>query len=142
MPSAEFDLERNLLVRADHDSDIVKFVTELAEKRGITTAVFTAIGALKRAKLGFYDQEKHEYREITVASPHEMASCTGNISIKNGKPFVHAHVILADKDGNTKAGHLFEGIVFAAEIHLCELRGAKLERRYNKTTNLSLWDIK
>lgn len=142
MPSAEFDLERNLLIRADRDSDIVQFLTELAEKRGIRAAAFTAIGALKRGKLGFYDQEKHEYREITVDSPHEIASCTGNISIKNGKPFVHAHAVLADKDGNTKAGHLFEGIVFAAEIHLCELKGAKLERKYNEATNLSLWDIK
>jgi len=142
MPSAEFDLERNLLIRADHDSDIVQFVTEFAEKRGITAAAFTAIGALKRAKLGFYDQEKHEYQEITVASPHEIASCIGNISIKNGKPFVHAHAVLADKDGNTKAGHLLEGIVFAAEVHLRELKGAKLERKYNEATNLSLWDIK
>ena len=142
MVSAEFDLERNLLVRADHDSDLVQFVTELAEKRGIMAAAFTAIGALKRAKLGFYDQEKHEYREITVDSPHEIASCIGNISIKNGKPFVHAHAVLADKDGNTKAGHLFEGIVFAVEIHLRELKGTKLERKYDETTNLSLWDMK
>ena len=142
MPSAEFGLERNLLISADRDSDIVQFVTKLAEKRGITAAVFTAIGALKRAKLGFYDQEKHEYREIMVDSPHEISSCTGNISIKNGKPFVHVHAVLADKDGNTKAGHLFEGIVFVAEIHLCELRGARLERKYNEATNLSLWDIK
>jgi predicted DNA-binding protein with PD1-like motif len=142
MASAEFNLERNLLVRAEHDSDLVQFITELAEKKGITAAAFTAIGALKRAKLGFYDQEKNEYQEIIVDSPQELASCIGNISIKNGKPFVHVHAVLADKDGSTKAGHLFEGIVFAAEIHLRELKGAKLERKYSETTNLSLWDIK
>lgn len=142
MPSAEFDLERNLLVRVDPDSDLAQFLVELAEKRGITAAAFTAIGALKRAKLGFYDQEKHEYQEMTVDSPHELASCIGNISIKNGKPFVHVHAVLTDKDGNTKGGHLFEGIVFAAEVHLRELKGAKLERKYEETTNLSLWDMK
>lgn len=142
MASAEFNLQRNLLVRAEHDSELVQFITELAEKKGITAAAFTAIGALKRAKLGFYDQEKREYQEITVESPREMASCIGNISIKNGKPFVHVHAVLADKDGNTKAGHLFEGVVFAAEVHLRELKGAKLERKYDETTTLSLWDIK
>ena len=142
MASAEFNLQRNLLVRAEHDSELVQFITELAEKKGITAAAFTAIGALKRAKLGFYDQEKREYQEITVESPREMASCIGNISIKNGKPFVHVHAVLADKDGNTKAGHLFEGVVFAAEVHLRELKGAKLERKYDGTTTLSLWDIK
>ena len=137
----KFDLGRNFLVRAEHDSDLVQFVTELAEKKGITVATFTAIGALKCAKLGFYDQERQEYREMILDSPHEIASCVGNISVKDGRPFVHAHAVLADKNGNTKAGHLLEGVVFAAEVHLRELKGAKLERKYDKVTGLSLWDI-
>ena len=140
MVYAKFDLGRNFLVRAEHNSDLVQFVTELAEKEGIIVAAFTAIGALKRAKLEFYDQEKHEYQEITLDSPQEIASCIGNISVKDGKPFVHAHAVLADKNGNTKAGHLLEGIVFAAEVHLRELKGAKLERKYDKVTDLSLWE--
>ena len=140
MGYAKFELGRDFLVRAQHNADLVQFVTELAEKKEIRVAAFTAIGALKRAKLEFYDQEKHEYQEITLDSPHEIASCMGNISMKNGKPFVHAHAVLADKNGNTKAGHLLEGVVFAAEIHLRELRGAKLERKYDKVTGLSLWE--
>ena len=141
MGYAKFELGRNFLVRAEHDSNLVKFLTELAEKKEIIAATFTAIGALKRAKLEFYDQEKHEYRKITLDSPHEIASCVGNISVKDGKTFVHAHAVLADKNGNTKAGHLLEGVVFAAEVHLRELKGAKLERKYDKVTGLSLWDI-
>jgi predicted DNA-binding protein with PD1-like motif len=141
MDPAEFDLKRILLIRAKHGSDLVQFITELAEDRGITAAVFTAIGAIKHAKLGFYDQEKHKYHEIIVNSPHEIASCIGNVSLKNGKPFVHAHAVLAGEDGNTKAGHLIEAIVFAAEIHLRELKGVKLERKYDEETNLSLWEI-
>jgi predicted DNA-binding protein with PD1-like motif len=141
MVYAQFELGRDFLVRAEHDSDLVQFVTELAEKEGITVATFTAIGALKRAKLEFYDQEKHEYQEMTLDSPQEIASCVGNISVKDGKTFVHAHAVLADKNGNTKAGHLLEGVVFAAEVHLRELKGAKLERKYDKVTGLSLWDI-
>ena len=142
MVYAQFDVGRDFLLRAEHDSNLVQFVTELAEKKGIIAATFTAIGALKHAKLGFYDQEKHEYQEMTLDSPHEIASCVGNISVKDGRPFVHAHVVLADKNGNTKAGHLLEGIVFAAEVHLRELKGAKLERKYDKVTGLSLWETR
>jgi len=97
---------------------------------------------LKRARLGFYDQKNHEYREIKIDSPHEMASCIGNISLKDGEPFVHAHVVLADEAGNTKAGHLLEGIVFAAEVHLRRLEGPKLERKHDEVTGLSLWEVK
>jgi predicted DNA-binding protein with PD1-like motif len=142
MAFVEFNLKKNLLVRAKHDSDLVQFITKLAEDKGITAAEFTAIGALKRAKLGFYDQKKHGYHEIIVDSPHEIASCIGNVSVKDGRPLVHVHVVLAGEDGDTKAGHLLEGIVFAAEVHLRELEGTKLERKHDEETGLSLWDIK
>jgi len=141
MVSAESNLERSLLIRAEHNSDLVQFITRIAEKRGITAASFTAIGAVKHAKLGFYDQENRKYREITIDTPHEIASCIGNISLKDGKPFVHVHAVLAGEDGNAKAGHLIEAIVFAAEVHLRELVGAKLERKRDEVTGLSLWNI-
>jgi len=65
----------------------------------------------------------------------------GNVSLKDGEPFVHAHAVLSDEKGNTRAGHLLEGIVFAAEVHLSQLEGPKLERKYDEVTGLSLWDI-
>jgi predicted DNA-binding protein with PD1-like motif len=142
MVYAEFNSSRNFLVRVEHNSDLIQFITELAEKEKIVVATLTAVGALKQAKLGFYNQEKHEYQEIRIDSPHEIACCVGNISIKDGRPFVHAHAVLADKNGNTKAGHLLEGTVFAAEVHLRELKGAELERKYDKVTGLSLWETK
>ena len=137
----EYDASKELIVRLKHDADVVQSITELAKNKGIEAGSFTAIGALKRAKLGYYDQKNHEYREIRIDSPHEMASCVGNVSLKDGEPFIHAHVVLADEMGNTKAGHLLEGIVFAAEVHLRQLEGPKLERKYDELTGLSLWNM-
>lgn len=128
-----------LLVRIKQDTDIVKSVCEIAAQARIATGIFVAIGALKRARLGFFDQQRNEYLEILIDSPHEIAACTGNISLKDGRPFAHAHVVLADKKGNTKAGHLFEGIVFVAEVHLRQLQGTKLQRLYDGATGLWLW---
>jgi hypothetical protein len=141
MSFKQLEVGRVFLVRAKHDSEIIKVVTELAKENAIMTASFTAIGALKCAKLGFYDQENHEYLETLLLAPQEIATCVGNISIKDGKPFVHAHVVLADHNGNTKAGHLLEGKVFATEVHLTELLGEKLERKNDPVTGLSLWNI-
>ncbi|MBS3815772.1 MAG: DNA-binding protein [Hadesarchaea archaeon] len=129
-------------MRAEHNSDIIKQLTEFAKENDIELGEFTAIGALKNAKLGFYNQEEHEYQEIEIDSPHEIASCIGNISLKEGDSFVHAHAVLADEDGDTIAGHLVEGRVFAAEIHLRELKGEKIERKHDEITDLSLWEKK
>ncbi len=141
MSFRKLDVGKIFLVRVKHDSEIIEFVTELAKRNAIMAATFTAIGALKCAKIGFYDQEKHEYLETLISAPQEIASCVGNISINDGEPFVHAHVVLADKNGNAKAGHLLEGKVFAAEVHLTELTGDKLARKKDAVTGLSLWDI-
>ena len=137
----KLDIGRKFFVRADHNSDLIKFLTELAKVQNIITAAFTAIGALKCAKLGFYDQKKHEYVETRLISPQEIASCLGNISLKEGEPFVHAHAVLADQNGNIKAGHLLEGIVYAAEIYVTELLGEKFSRKNDALTGLSLWGI-
>jgi hypothetical protein len=130
---------KELMVRLKHDADLVQSIAELARSKGVEAGSFTAIGALKSARLGYYDQSSHEYREIRIDSPCELASCTGNISLKDGELFAHVHVVLADEAGNTKAGHLLEGIVFAAEVHLRQLEGPKLERKYDEVTGLSLW---
>ena len=137
----EYGTSKELLVRLRYDADLVQSMTELARSKGIEVGSFTAIGALKRARLGYYDQKNHEYREIEIDSPHEMASCVGNISLKDGEPFAHVHVVLADEAGNTKGGHLLQGIVFAAEVHLRQLGGPKLERKHDEVTGLSLWSI-
>jgi len=132
---------RNFLVRVAHGSDIIDFLTDVAKEHGIVTATFTAVGALKDAKLGFYDQDRHVYLETVLSAPQEIASCVGNISVKEGKPFVHAHAVLADQEGTVRAGHLLEGEVFAAEVHVTELVGEKVVRKHDAVTGLSLWDI-
>jgi len=136
----EYNAGQEMLLRVKHDAELVQSILELVTRKGIEAATFTAIGALKRARLGYYDQKNHKYKEIAIESPHELVSCTGNISLSDGKPFVHAHVVLADERGNTRAGHLLEGTVFAAEVHLRRLEGPRLERKLDAVTGLWLWD--
>jgi uncharacterized protein len=139
--SRKLDIGKIFIMRAKHDSDIITFLNNVAKKHGITTATFNIIGALKWAKLGFYDQVKHEYLENLLSTPQEIATCVGNISTKEGETFVHTHAVLADRNGNARGGHLLEGKVFAAEVHLFELVGEKIVRRNDGVTGLSLWDI-
>ena len=137
--SFSVSIGRSFLLRVEYGEDIVQFLAKFSEKNEIAAATFTAIGALKSAKLGFYDQEKHEYREELLSTPQEIACCVGNISIKENKPFIHSHAALTNQKGNTHGGHLLEGKVFAAEIHLTELLGARIVRKNDATTGLSLW---
>ncbi len=141
MGSKEFQTGRNFVVRGEHDTDLVVYLAIFAEENNISAAVFTALGALKDAKLGFYDQKRHVYGEIALPEPVELVSCVGNISLKDGQPFVHAHAVLSDEKGNARGGHLLGGTIFAAEVHITELLGEILARKLDKVTGLSLWDF-
>lgn len=131
---------RIIFARLDHGEDIIHQFTILAEENGIETGAISAIGALSRAILACYDQSTHEYGKITLNEPVEMASCSGNISQKDGRPFVHAHAVLSDRTGKTWGGHLITGTIFAGELYLQELTGGlPLKRVPDSITGLYLW---
>jgi hypothetical protein len=139
MTVEEYRGTKVILARLPHNGILPNVVEQIASERGIRMGVFSVIGALKRAKLAYYDQRQKEYRVLDVPGPHEIASCIGNVSVYKRKPFAHAHVVLADEHGGTKAGHLLRGVIFAAELHMQELDGPVLERKPDRTTGLVLW---
>jgi len=131
------DVGRAFLIRCPEDEDLVKFVEDFARKNGINAGIVNAIGTLKNARLGYFNKEKGKYEEIDIRGYRELLSAMGNISLKNGDVFVHIHVVLGDREGNTVGGHLIEGKVFVGEVFVLELRGEKLERI--KEGSLYLW---
>ncbi len=87
-------------------------------------------------------QDSKKYSEcVELIKKLEITSCTGNISLKDGEIFVHAHITLADHQGQCYGGHLLRGAtIFAAEYYITELTGAVLERENDPETGLSLWN--
>ncbi|MFB3765707.1 MAG: PPC domain-containing DNA-binding protein [Methanotrichaceae archaeon] len=135
-------LGRCLIARLDHGMDIVDQITDLAKNEKIAVGSFSAIGALMQAEFAFYDQVSHEYQKISIDKPVELVSCSGNISIRDNQPFVHAHASLADSAGQLWGGHLVGGKVFAAELCIQEMLGETLIRKFDSVTGLYLWDKK
>lgn len=140
MLTKDMKLGRCLIARLGHGIDIVSQITDLAKRERITTGIFSAIGALMQADLAFYDQASHEYHKISIDKAVELVSCSGNISIRDNQPFVHAHASLADSSGQVWGGHLIGGTVFAGELSVQELLGEPLIREFDSITGLYLWD--
>jgi predicted DNA-binding protein with PD1-like motif len=131
---------RVLAGRLAHDSDVVAELTRICAEKGISAGRVEVIGAVKRARVGFYDQAARQYRYRDFDEPMEILSAVGNISMKDGAPFVHAHVTLGDGSDRAWGGHLCEGtIVFAAEFRIEELLDVTLSRVPDETTGLALW---
>ncbi len=121
-------------------NDLLRELTDLCIDRKINLGRVEAIGAVRKARIGFYEQDKQEYRFSCFDFPMEIANLTGNISLKDEKPFVHAHATLVDGKGETYGGHIAEGtVVFACEFVLEAFDGACFERKHDQETGLWLW---
>jgi predicted DNA-binding protein with PD1-like motif len=95
---------------------------------------------VKTARVGYYDQQTREYQFHQLDQPMEILNLAGNVSLKDGEPIVHAHITLADENGNAYGGHLAAGtVVFACECLVQELVGDELNRGLDEQTGLPLW---
>lgn len=122
--------------------DLLEELTKIATEHGIRLGRIEAIGAVQKARIGFYNQNKRKYQFHLFSQPMEIVKLAGNISLKDGKPFVHAHITLADKAGKSYGGHLAEGtIVFACEFVLEAFEGPEFSRCLDEETGLSLWSL-
>lgn len=134
------DVTAFYVVRLPFGCDLLEALTAICNERDIRLGRISGIGAVRRANIAYYDQRARQYLSLSIDEPHEIVSLTGNISLKEGAPFVHAHVVLANKNGEAIGGHLNSGTeVFACECVIEAFRGPSLERRYDEQTGLSLW---
>ncbi len=127
--------------RLKKGEDLLRGLTEVVEKKNVRMGVLFAIGALSSCTFAYYDQVKKEYRERFLEKRVEILSLIGNVSLREGKPFIHAHILIGDESG-IWGGHLLEGSkVFALEYHIVELVGSPLVRVFDPETGLFLWNF-
>jgi uncharacterized protein len=139
---AEFKPGRLFMGRLPHGQDLIAAIEGFCQETSLPMATFSLIGAVTSFTIGAYDQKQQVYITAAEKGPFEIVTCTGNISLMEGEPFVHAHIVLGDPEGRLVGGHLFsETIIYAGEIGLQELAGKPLERAYDQTTGLSLWNL-
>lgn len=127
------------LARLPKGDDLLEAITREFRERLIRKGAFSAIGAVTRATLGYYD-ESRQYVNREFQGRYEIAACTGNVSEKDGEVFVHAHVVLSGHDYGCVAGHLMPGTeIFAAELYGTPVPGDVPVRAFDEPTGLALW---
>jgi predicted DNA-binding protein with PD1-like motif len=91
----------------------------LALREGIQGATLSGIGAIHDPEIGHYDLANKTYRQRGFPGLWELITIQGNVSMLEGKPFMHAHVTFAGSDYHVRGGHLFDAtIAVVGEIFL------------------------
>ena len=113
---------------------------EFAEKYHVTSAHFTAIGALDGATLGWFDPQRKMYKKIPIQGQHEVIGMSGDIALYKGKPVVHTHMVVAGPVGTTQGGHVLEAYVSPTLEVMVTVDPATMRKRFDPATELTLID--
>ena len=130
--------ERTFALIFDTGDEVIAGLKAFAASEGLAASHFTAIGAFSDTLLGYFDWEKKDYEKIPLQEQVEVLSLMGDVTLKDGKPNVHAHVVLGKRDGAAHGGHLLEARVRPTlEVILTE-SPRHLTRHFDKESGLAL----
>ncbi|MDP3724867.1 MAG: DNA-binding protein [Nanoarchaeota archaeon] len=132
-------IQNTYIVRVEKGEEAIEKLMELCEQEDIKVGSIQAIGATNKAELLWYDSDKKEYSsKVFEGESYEIASFLGNISRKDGKPYLHCHSTLSDRDFKTYAGHCKSAIVSGAFEAIVEASGEEVGREYDESIGLNL----
>jgi predicted DNA-binding protein with PD1-like motif len=133
--------ERVFAVIFETGDDPVAGLTRFADEQKLGASAFTAIGAFSEATLGYFDWEKKDYERIPVRAQVEVLALVGDIALQDGKPKLHAHVVLGKRDGSACGGHLLAARVRPTLEVIVTESPAHLRRKHDPVTGLALIDL-
>ena len=89
-------------------------LTQFCKDQSIINGQLSGIGAIKEIEVGAYDLAQKEYVTKKFDEIWELTSYQGNVLLKDGEPFIHAHITISNHSMDVKGGHLFE-----AQVGVC-----------------------
>ena len=113
---------------------------EFAEKYQVTSAHFTAIGALNGATLGWFDPQRKMYKKIPIVGQHEVIGMSGDIALYKGKPVVHTPMLVGNSNGATRGGHVLDAYVSPTLEVMVTVDPVTMQKRFDPATDLTLID--
>ena len=106
-------LDEDYFIYIEKNEKVMDTLIRFCKDQAITNGKISGIGAVKEIEIGAYDTIGKEYIRKQFPDVWELVSYEGNVTLKDGDPFVHGHVVLSNHDMKTIGGHLFEMTVAA-----------------------------
>ncbi len=134
--------QRTIVAVFDAGDEVTEGLSALAHEEKLSAASFTAVGAVQRATVGWYDLERQDYRRIEVLEQAEVLSLVGDVARgPDGGPAVHGHMVVGLRDGSTRGGHLLEAVVRPTLEVVVTESPAELAKTFRPEFGLALIDL-
>jgi len=127
----------------DNHVEIVEALNAFCIENDIFSGSVSGIGAINEATFRFLNPATKKYVDKSFAEQMEITNLTGNISQKDGKPYLHLHITASRSDYSCIGGHLLSARINGA----CELvvenywDSDPIGRRFDEETGLNLYEF-
>ena len=126
----------------DNHVNIVEALTAFCAEKEILAGSITGLGAIGSATFRFLNPATKQYVDKTFEEQMEITNLTGNISQKDGKPYLHVHITASRSDYSCIGGHLLEARVNGAcELFVTAFADTHVGRRPDPGTGLNLYEF-
>ena len=115
----------------DNHEGVAAALMAFCKEKHILAGNITGLGAISEATFRFLNKEQME-----------ITNLTGNISEKDGKPYLHLHITASRSDYSCIGGHLLEAYINGAcELYVEAFPGVKIGRYQDPETGLNLYEF-
>ncbi len=128
------------ILRLDPGEEVVASIGRLTELEDIVLASVQGIGAADEVTVGIFQTKEKEYQSRTYNGAFEITNIGGNITRKDGQPYLHLHITIGDPmSGICVGGHLTRAVISAtAEIIVTTISG-NVDREYSADIGLNIF---
>jgi predicted DNA-binding protein with PD1-like motif len=130
-----------IFIRLELGDEVHSSLAEVASREGVSGGWFSGIGAASEVELGYYHLDRKAYDRTLIEGDVEFASASGSLGFVEGKPFVHLHAVVSDRECVTRGGHLFRAVAAATLEFVLLVADSPIERTRDEETGLNLWRV-
>jgi predicted DNA-binding protein with PD1-like motif len=134
------NIDTGFILVFEPQEKVIETFTKFCEENNINGGIFNGIGAFDYVKIGHFNTTTKRYMEHEFRESLEVLSVKGNITEKEGKPFIHMHAMVSDTNMRVYGGHLVEANVSVTlEVYVRKFE-EKISRKYYDEIGLYLID--
>ena len=134
-------IENKIVFRLEKGDRLMESTQKIATTENVKMASINGIGACSKIEMGYLDLSVKEYVFKTFKGNLEILQATGNITLKNGEPFPHIHISVANDECKVFGGHLNEATISATFEGVMQIIDLEIHREFNEDLGLALMNV-
>jgi len=130
-----------VIVRIDKGEDLIGSIKTVCKEYQIKAGSVLGIGTVGKITIGLFNPIIKQYHSRELIGDFEMAPLAGNITTKNGEPYIHLHANVCNADQSSFGGHVSAATASITCEIIIDVIDATIERTFDSGIGINLLEF-